>query len=279
MNILWLGDPNSFDVALVGSKAARLSHLASLHHCVPDGFCLPAPVLDHAPPLDLRDDLARALSALMACHGLPDLTVAVRSSAVEEDSPDASFAGQYETSLNVVGVEAIVQAVTRSCASARSERALAYRRKLGLSVEGVRLAVLIQQLVVADVSAVVFSAHPVSGSREEVVINASWGVGESLVGGTVTPDTFVVRKADLAVIHRTVADKRRMTVLAPGGTREVAVPRFLRNEASLAEEQLIEVAQLALWLEATMGYPVDIECAYASGRLALIQCRPITALE
>jgi pyruvate,water dikinase len=276
MNILWLGDPNSFDVALVGSKAARLSRLASLQHCVPDGFCLPAPVLDHAPPLDLRDDLAQALSALIACHGLPDLTVAVRSSAVEEDSPSASFAGQYETSLNVVGVEAIVQAVTRSCASAQSERALAYRRKLGLSVERVRLAVLVQQLVVADVSAVVFGAHPVSGSREQVVINASWGLGEALVGGTVTPDTFVVQKADLAVVTRTIADKQRMTIVAPGGTREVDVPRFLRQEACLTIEQVLELARS---LEAAMGWAVDVECAYSGGYLYLLQCRPITTLE
>jgi pyruvate, water dikinase len=109
------------------------------------------------------------------------------------------------------------------------------------------------------------------------VINASWGLGESLVGGTVTPDTFVVRKADLAVMSR-IADKERMTVSISGGTREVAVPRFLRHEPSLAEAQVMEVAQLALSLEAIMGYPVDIECAYASGQLYLLQCRPITTL-
>jgi pyruvate,water dikinase len=98
------------------------------------------------------------------------------------------------------------------------------------------------------------------------------------VGGTVTPDTFVVRKSDLAVTSQSIAEKGRMTVSVPGGTREVNVPRFLRSEASLAEEQLTEVAQLALSLEATMGYPVDLECAYASGQLYLLQCRPITTL-
>jgi len=111
-----------------------------------------------------------------------------------------------------------------------------------------------------------------------VIINASWGLGESLVGGTVTPDTFVVRKSDLAVTSRGIAEKGRMTVPVPGGTREVDVPRFLRNEASLAEEQLIEVTRLALSLEATMGYPVDLECAYAGGDLYLLQSRPITTL-
>jgi phosphoenolpyruvate synthase/pyruvate phosphate dikinase len=279
MNILWLGDPKSFDAALVGGKAANLSRLARMYHRVPDGFCLPVTVIDQAHPLDLRDEIARAISDLMACHNLPEITVAVRSSAVDEDSAGASFAGQHETYLNIVGAEEIVQAVTRCWESACSERALEYRRQQGLSVERVRLAVLVQQLVRSDVSAVVFSANPVTGNRDEVMINASWGLGESLVGGTVTPDTFIVRKSDLSMINRTIADKQRMTVSMPGGTREVNAPRFLRNEASLTNEQVIEMTQLALSLEAAMGWGVDVECAYANGQLYLLQCRPITTLE
>ena len=279
MNLLWLGDPKSYDAALVGGKAANLSRLARLYHRVPDGFCIPVTLMDQAHPLDLRDEIDRAISDLMACHRLPDFVAAVRSSAVDEDGAVASFAGQHESYLNIAGAEEIVQAIARCWASARTERALDYRRQQGLSVEHVRLAVLVQQLVAADVSAVAFSANPVTGNRDEVLINASWGLGESIVGGTVTPDTFVVRKSDLAVTGHSIADKGRMTVSEPGGTREVSVPRFLRGEASLAEEQLIEVAQLALSLEATMGYPVDIECAYASGHLYLLQCRPITTLQ
>jgi pyruvate,water dikinase len=250
-----------------------------MYYRVPDGFCLPVTVMDKAHPLDLRDEITRAISDLMACHSLPDFIAAVRSSAVDEDGATASFAGQHESYLNITGADAIIQAVTRCWESARSERALDYRRQQGLSLEHVRLGVLVQQLVAADVSAVAFSANPVTGNRDEVLINASWGLGESIVGGTVTPDTFVVRKSDLAVTNRAIADKGRMTISVPGGTREVDVPRFLRNEASLAEEQIIEVAQLTLSLEAIMGYPVDIECAYASGELYLLQCRPITTLE
>ena len=111
------------------------------------------------------------------------------------------------------------------------------------------------------------------------MINASWGLGESIVGGTVTPDTFVVRKSDLAITGRAVADKQRMTVSVPGGTSEVDVPRFLRAQASLNDEQVIEMAQLALTLDETMSYSVDIECAYAGGKLYLLQCRPITTLK
>ncbi len=279
MNLLWLGDPKSFEATLVGGKAANLSRLARLYHRVPDGFSLPVTIMDEAHPLNLRDEITAAISDLMACHSLPDFIAAVRSSAVDEDGATASFAGQHETYLNIVGADAILQAVTRCWESARSERALEYRRQQGLSVERVRLAVLVQQLVASDVSAVGFSANPVTGNRDEVLINASWGLGESIVGGTVTPDTFVVRKSDLAVTSRTIANKGRMTVSVSGGTREVDVPRFLRSEASLAEEQMIELTQLALSLETTMGYPVDIECAYASGELYLLQCRPITTLE
>ncbi len=278
MNLLWLGDPRSFDVSVVGGKAANLSRLARMDHRVPDGFFIPVTLMDGAHPLELRSDIEGAISDLMACHSLPELFAAVRSSAVDEDGAAASFAGQHETYLNMVGADSILEAVVRCWESARSERALEYRRQQGLSVENLQLAVFVQQLVAADVSAVVFSANPVSGSRDEIMINASWGLGESIVGGTVTPDTFVVRKSDLAIIDRIIAGKQRMTVSVAGGTQEVDVPRFLREQASLNDEQVIETAQLALRLETTMNYPVDIECAYAAGKLYLLQCRPITTL-
>jgi len=278
MNLLWLGDPKSFDVALVGGKAANLSRLARMYHRVPDGFSLPVTVMDEAHPFDLRNEITAAISDLMNCHSLHDFIAAVRSSAVDEDGAAASFAGQHETYLNVIGADAIIQAVTRCWESARSEHALDYRRQQGLSVERPQIAVLVQQLVAADVAAVVFSANPITGNRDEVVLNASWGLGESIVGGTVTPDMFIVRKSDLAITSRTIADKQRMTVSAPGGTHEVEVPRFLRTEESLNDEQVIEMAKLALTLETTMEYPVDVECAYAQGELYLLQCRPITTL-
>jgi len=279
MNLLWLGDPKSFDVALVGGKAANLSRLARMYHRVPDGFSLPVTVMDEAHPLDLRNEITSAISDLMNCHRLPDFIAAVRSSAVDEDGATASFAGQHETYLNIVGADAIIQAVTRCWESARSEHALDYRRQQGLSVKRPQLAVLVQQLVASDVSAVIFSANPITGSRDEIMINASWGLGESIVGGTVTPDTFVVRKSDQAITSRTIADKQHMTVSTSGGTHEVDVPRFLRQQAALTDEQAVEMTQLALTLEATMGYPVDIECAYANGELYLLQCRPITTLK
>lgn len=279
MNLLWLGDPKSFNSSLVGGKAANLSRLARMYHRVPDGFSLPVMTMDEAHPLDFRDEIIRAISDLMNCHRLADFVAAVRSSAVDEDGAAASFAGQHETYLNIVGADAILQAVIRCWESARSEHALEYRRQQGLSVERPQTAVLVQQLVAADVAAVVFSANPITGNRDEVMINASWGLGESIVGGTVTADTFIVRKSDVAVVQRVIADKQCMTVSVPGGTHEVDVPRFLRNASSLNDEQVIEMAKLALTLETTMEYPVDVECAYAGGELYLLQCRPITTLK
>src|SRR5574339_205554 len=143
VNLLWLGDPKSFDSALVGGKAANLSRLARLYHRVPAGFSLPVTVMDDAHPLDLRDEIICAISDLMACHRLLDFIAAVRSSAVDEDGTTASFAGQHETYLNIVGAEAILQAVIRCWESVRSEHALDYRRKKGLSVERPQIAVLV----------------------------------------------------------------------------------------------------------------------------------------
>ena len=140
------------------------------------------------------------------------------------------------------------------------------------------MAVLVQLLVQADVSAVVFGANPVTGNRDQVVVNASWGLGESVVGGTVTPDTWVLNKADMSVVSREVATKERMTVQVSGGTQEVDVPRFLQTQPSIVDEQAVEMASLAVELERKMGWPVDVECAYDAGELYLLQCRPVTTL-
>jgi pyruvate,water dikinase len=273
-NLVWLDDPECRELGLVGGKAANLAKLAA-RHPVPPGFVLTTRAFGRP---EARATVATAYAALSARYGQPEPPVAVRSSAADEDGAAASFAGQHETYLNVVGADAIAEAVARCWESASSERALAYRRQQGLSAERVNLAVLVQALIQADVAAVVFSANPLTGDRDEVVVNASWGLGESIVGGTVTPDTYVVRKADGALLSSIVGDKARMTVSVPGGTEEVDVPRFLRGRPTLDDAQAAEAARLAADLEETMGWPVDLECAWSGGRLYLLQCRPITTL-
>lgn len=228
-------------------------------------------------PEDLKELLEAAWARLeQDCEGA--CRVAVRSSAVDEDGQQASFAGQYETFLNVEGVDALSNAVAGCWASAESERAIHYRENQGEATGKAGLAVLVQRLVPADVSAVAFSANPVTGSRDEVMINSAWGLGESVVGGTVTPDTFSVSKKDLTVMREQVADKALMTVSVPGGTEEVNVPGFMRKSPSLDSDRITEIAQLAIDLEKQHDHPVDIECAVAEGELFLLQCRPITTV-
>jgi len=284
--IVWLGDPEATARTLVGGKVAPLSRLAAEYR-VPPGFCITTEAFVRAAahrdgaavPDYLRHAIAAAYQQLAERCGLEEPAVAVRSSAVDEDGAATSFAGQHDTYLNVVGAATVADAVARCWASVRAPRVLEYRRQHGLAKDGGRLAVLVQQLVVADVSGVVFSANPLTGNRDQVVINASWGLGESVVGGSVTPDTYVVDTASGTVVERTLSEKRRMTVAVEHGTREVGVPRLLWSCPCLRDEQIAEMARLARDLERTMGWPVDVECAYRDDVLYLLQCRPITTLE
>lgn len=279
IEILALGSPGSDDPAAVGGKAAALSRLAA-EYPVPPGFALTARTLHHhAPELARGAVPTELLDAIGAAYGaLGEPPVAVRSSAVDEDGDAHSFAGQHETFLNVRGLDAIAEALTHCFASAFTQRAIDYRVHVGLPVDHIGLAVLVQQLVPADVSAVAFSANPLTGSLDEVVVNACYGLGESVVGGTTTPDTFVVRKADGAIVSRVIGEKHRMTVSTPTGTREMDTPALLRRTACIGDDALGEIVALATRLEDASGGPVDVECAIHAGRLYLLQSRPITTL-
>lgn len=275
--IRWLGAADCCDPAQVGGKAANLSRLA-LGYPVPAGFCLTAKALDQPRPLDYQAIIRQAYATLEQLVGQAELGVAVRSSGIDEDSQAASFAGQYETFLNVRGAGAVLTAVEKCLHSAFAPRAMDYRRQNGLNRADSRLAVLVQQLVPADVSAVIFSANPINGKRDEMVITASWGLGESLVGGTVTPDTYIVHRSSQPRITAQIHDKARMTVPTPTGTHEVPVPRLLRHARTLTDAQLLAMTELAATLACEMGFAVDLECAWQQGKLFLLQCRPITTL-
>lgn len=280
-SILWLGQAGCDDVRVTGGKVANLSRLAAEYR-VPPGFCVTTYAYRYADsqmlPAELCDEVAAAYRSLGEWRGISNPAVAVRSSAVDEDGSHASFAGQHETYLNISGIDAVLDAIRRCWASAHDERVLEYRRQQGLSLDTIRLAVLVQQLVIADVAAVVFSANPVTSNRDEIVVNASWGLGESIAGGTVTPDTYVVDKQTMCLARQIVAEKRRMTVAVPGGTQEVDVPRLLRSQPALTGQQAVGMASLARSLEQRMGFPVDVECALHTEQLYLLQCRPITTL-
>ena len=189
--------------------------------------------------------MTAAYRALAQRVGEAAPAVAVRSSAVDEDGAHASFAGQHDTFLNVAGPEQVWWAVARCVASFGGDRALAYRRRTGLPDAPARAAVLVQLLVRADAAGVVFSANPVTGARDEAVVNAAWGLGESVVSGTVTPDAIVVRHADGAIRSHAVAEKRTMTVAVTGGTREVPVPGCMAREPAVDAAQARAAARLA----------------------------------
>jgi phosphoenolpyruvate synthase/pyruvate phosphate dikinase len=273
--IVWLGEARCADAARSGGKAASLSRLAAGHR-VPAGFvvALDGPVLDRG----LRGVVAAAYRRLGEIAGVADPPVAVRSSAIDEDGAGASFAGQHDTFLGVSGADQVWWAIARCVASFGGDRALAYRRRAGLPDAPERAAVLVQWLVPADASGVVFSANPVTGARDEIVVNAAFGLGESVVSGTVTPDAIVVGRDDLAIRDHAVAEKRVMTVAVPGGVREVPVPGCLRTRPAIDAGQARAAARLAARLEGETGGPVDIEVAWAGAGLFLLQCRPITTL-
>ena len=267
--ILWFEDAAAADPRRAGGKAAALAALAR-RMPVPDGFVVAGTPDDAI--------IEQAYAELAERTGEDQPLVAVRSSATDEDGLHSSFAGQHETILGVRGIDEVLGAIAVCRDSAHTERALSYRRANGLARPSAPLPVLVQLLVPADAAAVVFSVSPVTPHSGEVLVNAAFGLGESIVGGTVTPDEWALGRRSLAVTRRTIADKRRMTVRAPGGSREVDVPAPLRRLPSISDEQARAAAALALRLEDELGFPVDLELAWTGEDLHLLQCRPITTL-
>jgi len=204
--------------------------------------------------------------------------VAVRSSATAEDLPEASFAGQQETYLNIRGAQAVLEAVKKCWTSLWTARAIAYRAHQGIAPGDVALAVVVQDLVIADAAGVMFTANPLNGKRDELVINAAWGLGEAIVGGLVTPDTLILDKNTGKVKHITVAEKTVRTICTPEGTTEQPVEAKKRKARVLSDALAAELARYGSRIEALYGMPMDIEWCLAEGKYFIVQARPITAL-
>ncbi len=224
-------------------------------------------------------EVARAITEAytVLTHGA-SAPVAVRSSATAEDLPDASFAGQQETYLNIRGAEAVVQAAKRCWSSLWTGRALSYRVKNGIPPGDVALAVIVQELVKADVAGVLFTADPVSGHRGRMVVDGAWGLGESVVSGAVSPDNWVADGATGAILKERIATKRVMAVRTETGTEERPVPPDLQARPVLNSAQVAALVDLGRRTAAHFGAPQDIEWAMAGGEFRLVQSRPITTL-
>jgi pyruvate,water dikinase len=288
-------------LAEVGGKAGNLGVLARAGFPVPPGFCLTTEAYRrataHAGLQDLLDapDLAeRARAAVLAAPIPPeiadavtaayaelgaDVPVAVRSSATAEDLPFASFAGQQDTYLNVVGPDAVLDAIRRCWASLWTDRAVVYRATNGIDNATVHLAVIVQRMVDSAVAGVMFTADPVTGHRRQSVIDASPGLGEAVVSGAVNPDHFVVDTPSETILDRRLGDKKLAIRSVPGGGTEHRDLESGSDAACITDEQVIALARLGDQVEQHYGAPQDTEWAIDSdGKLWLTQARPITTL-
>jgi pyruvate,water dikinase len=311
--VLDLHEVDETHVAVVGGKGAHLGELSRIEDIrVPGGFCVTTDafrrIMAEAPSIDDRldqlsrsdpddreairtlstqirrtvegiavpGDLAEAITRALARFG-EQAAYAVRSSATAEDLPTASFAGQQDTYLNVVGPTAILQHVSRCWASLFTERAVTYRQRNGIDHRSVHMAVVVQQMVFPDAAGVLFTADPVTGNRKVATVDAGFGLGEALVSGLVNPDVFKVRHGE--VVSRTIAAKRHAVQALPtGGTQKVTIGSQQKEQPALTDAQVVRLVQLGRRIEAHFGRPQDIEWCLVDDGFQIVQSRPITTL-
>jgi phosphohistidine swiveling domain-containing protein len=316
--ICWFQEIGKSETGLVGGKGANLGELTRAGLPVPPGFCvtskayqefihlsgleklitnvLAAIRLDDLEDISSKSKMIQSsiLSATITPEIIEDITacyeqlrgqtsqdirLAVRSSATAEDQANASFAGQLETYLNICGVPALLEHVKLCWASLWAQRVVSYIANQGLDHRAVSMSVVVQAMIPSEVSGVLFTVNPVTGKQDEAVINASWGLGEAIVSGQVSPDTIIARKGDGGIIERQTSVKELMIAYASGGgTEEQAVPAELRTRPALSDQQVAELTSLGSRIEAYYGTPQDIEWGYYNGSWYLLQSRPITTL-
>jgi pyruvate,water dikinase len=312
---VWLDEISKDDITLAGGKGANLGELSHAGLPVPPGFVITTAAYDaYVEANDIADvivarasvartedpagfeQVAEGIRALFSGGKVPEemaeeirasyqelsedreTPVAVRSSATAEDLAGASFAGQQETYLNVRGAEALLEGVKNCWASLWTARAMAYRARQGIGPATVSLAVVVQRMVESEAAGVMFTANPSNGRRDQATISAAWGLGESVVSGSVTPDSMVVEKGSGRVLSRETANKEVMTVYIEGGTAERPVPEALHKQPVLDDETAATLSRYGTTIEHTYGTPQDIEWALAGGEFFIVQSRPITAL-
>ena len=260
-----LADLRSADEADFGGKSASLGELIAAGLPVPSGFAVSAAATEAA-----LDEVASAYRAL----GEPP--VAVRSSAIGEDSAETTFAGLQDTYLWVRGAERVCTAVRDCWASLDNPEAVSYRERMG--VEGKpAMGVTVQAMVDAEVSGVMFTCNPVNGDPSTVAVNASWGLGLAVVGGEVTPDEYRLSKVTGEIRHRALGPKQVEYRAGPDGPEQVAVPEERQAAACLDDERLAELLELGRLVERHFGCPQDVEWAIdREGQLFLLQSRPVT---
>lgn len=280
-------------IELAGGKAANLGELIKAGFPVPQGFAITSAaygafmdtngftgdftmdtVKAGKMPAPLRESIIQAYKAMGE-----NVCVAVRSSATAEDLPDASFAGQQETYLNLRGTDAVIEAVIACFASLWTERAISYRKKTGFDKQKVSLAVVVQEMVEGDAAGVMFTANPINKNLNEMVINAAYGLGESVVSGLATPDTFIWDTAAQAIKKKNLGSKEIAVVY--GGenqTVQQANTDTMRGQFCISDEEVERLADIGKRIEQHYGCPMDIEWAVKDGKIYILQARGITTL-
>ncbi|MGB2861993.1 MAG: PEP/pyruvate-binding domain-containing protein, partial [Sedimentisphaerales bacterium] len=301
------------DEKVVGPKALSLIHLGRIGLAVPPGFCITAtafrehleqnklltclkagvdeltktgPQAKEEVLSTLRHAIVEAPLAETIRHEIEEHYrklgadyLAVRSSGTAEDLPGYSFAGQYDSYLGISNLEDCIEAVKKCWASLWTLRAYEYRERNGFDHLSIGMAVIVQSLIAADTSGVIFTVDPITGSRSSMVIEACFGLGEALVSGKVTPDRFVVNKKRLKVLSRTISEKKIERVLDRHGTvKEQSIPKERSSVCCLDKKQVKRLAKFARKVETEFGSPQDIEWAIREEKIFLLQSRPITAL-
>jgi pyruvate,water dikinase len=312
---IWFADPSATDPLQVGGKGANLGRMTQAGFAVPPGFVVGTAAynahietlkqkiswilarIDYANADALETSVQQIREIIVGGNELADvaaeitagykklgadLFVAVRSSGTAEDLDGASFAGLHDTYLDIKGVAAVIDAVKRCWASLWTARAVSYRKSQGFTAFP-SIAVVVQTMVESEVSGVMFTGNPINTATDELMINASWGLGEAIVSGIVTPDEYIVSHRNLKVLNRTLGSKKVQVLRdhARGvGTLQQEVPESLREIFTLTEERVGELADIGRRIQAYYeGMPQDIEWGYAKGKFYVLQSRPITSVE
>ena len=317
-SLLWFTEIGSGDLALAGGKGANLGEMTQRGAPVPPGFVVSVVsyekfLADNGLDVRLAEILAgidvyrtaglvevarAAQQAILSAPMPPDLAteiaeayrelgeglVAVRSSATAEDLPDASFAGQQRTYLNVEGIDQVLETVKGCWASLFEARAIFYRAEQKFNQLGVGIAVPVQRMVQSEISGVMFTAEPNRSDRTKVFIEAVYGLGESVVSGAVTPDSYLIQKDGLEILEKRLVPQSRMLTRNPDSAgaedlnHEVDVPAEQARSYKLKDTQIAEIAQYGLTLEEAYSHPQDIEWAIEDDTFYITQTRPITTL-
>jgi len=306
------------DIALVGGKAANLGEMIQAGFPVPPGFCLTSysyqlilqendliPLIKkalnklnihkakdlsrvalHIQNLIKKADIPEQIlkSTFRFYRSLqknnPNPLVAVRSSATAEDLPDASFAGQQESYLNIKGEANLIQAIRHAYASLFSARAIFYRQTKGFDHFSVSLAIPIQLMIQSEISGVMFSINPITNNKLQLVIEAAFGLGDYVVQGVITPDTYIVNKDNLTIHSRQIVTQDiQEKYNYPNGVKKTKVPIKLQNKQKLSDNQILKLAQIGIQIHKHYYFPQDMEWAFADDQLYIVQSRPITTIK